>query len=332
VGGEFESALAFDEDFAGFALRIFERENGRGGFGVGERAFHADQEFMHGMAAAGYVEKENAILDFAGFERSAVDGSDFEAVGDGDGELVCVALDDGDVGERGDLQIGCADGDEGFYVGEKTDFTRRYRSDNFASGPPDVRDLTGNEGGFDFGVAFDGSTVGDDAVVELDVGAIAGNGQEEPDAAGGGNGKQEGGAAGFDRERQSCVEIHGKFGFAGKDGDVGAVVEEKRERARALARVEDSHAGGERNFRGVGAESFAFELDGAKDVVVGDAEFEIGALEDVGKRRKLRTFSGAIGEGEEAVVLVEREGDVAGWGKRRFKAPLSECGNREREQ
>jgi len=40
---------------------------------------------------------------FAGFERSAVDGSDFEAVGNGDGELVCVALDDGDVGERGDL-------------------------------------------------------------------------------------------------------------------------------------------------------------------------------------------------------------------------------------
>jgi len=113
---------------------------------------------------------------------------------------------------------------------------------------------------------------------------------------------------------------------------VGAVVEEKRERARALARVEDSHAGGERNFRGVGAESFAFELDGAKDVVVGDAEFEIGALEDVRKRRKLGTFSGAIGEGEEAVVLVEREGDVAGWGKRRFKAPLSERGNREREQ
>src|SRR5258705_5238883 len=332
VGGEFESALAFDEDFAGFALRVFEGENGSGGFGVGERALHGDEEFVGGMAAAGYVEKENAVLDFAGFERSAVDGSDFEAVGDGDGELVCVALDDGDVGERGDLQIGFADGDEGFYVGEKTDFARRYGGDDFAGGPPDSRDLAGDERGFDFGVAFDGSAMGDDAVVELDVGAIAGNGEREADAAGGWNWKKERGAAGFDREGKAGVEVDGEFGFTGKDGDVGAVVEEKRERTRAVAGVEDGHASGERNFRGVGAESFAFELDGAKDVVVGDAEFQIGALEDVGKRRKFGTFSGAIGEGEEAVVLVERESDVAGWGKRRFKAPLSERGNREREQ
>src|SRR6266436_635488 len=269
VGGEFESALAFDEDFAGFALRVFEGENRRNGFGVGERTLHGNQEFVRGTAAAGYVKKEDAVLDFAGFERSAVDGSDFEAVGDGDGELVCVALDDGDVGERGDLQIGFADGDEGFYVGEKTDFARRYGSNDFAGRPPDSRDLAGDERGFDFRVAFDRSAVGDDAVVELDVGAVAGNGEREADTAGGGNGKQERGAAGFDGERKTGVEVDGKFGFAGEYGDVGAVVEEKRERTRALARVEDSHAGGERNFRGVSAESFAFELDGAKDVVVG---------------------------------------------------------------
>src|SRR6266436_1402941 len=249
VGGEFERALTFDEDFAGFALRVFEGENGSGGFGVGERALHGDEEFVGGMAAAGYVEKENAVLDFAGFERSAVDGSDFEAVGDGDGELVCVALDDGDVGERGDLQIGFADGDEGFYVGEKTDFARGYGSNDFAGRPPDSGDLAGDERGFDFRVAFDGSAMGDDAVVELDVGAIAGNGEREANAAGGGNGQKERGAAGFDGERKTGVEVDGKFGFAGEYGDVGAVVEEKRERTRALARVEDSHAGGERNFR-----------------------------------------------------------------------------------
>jgi len=85
--------------------------------------------------------------------------------------------------------------------------------------------------------------MGDDAVVELDVGAVAGNGEREADAAGGGNGKQEGGAAGFDREGKAGVEVDGKFGFAGEDGDVGAVVEEKRERTRAVASVEDSHAG-----------------------------------------------------------------------------------------
>jgi len=46
VGGEFESALAFDEDFAGFALRVFEGENGCSGFGVGERTLHGDEEFV----------------------------------------------------------------------------------------------------------------------------------------------------------------------------------------------------------------------------------------------------------------------------------------------
>src|SRR6266849_2417010 len=283
------------------------------------------------MAAAGYVEKEDSVLDFAGFEGGAVDGSDFEAVGDGDGELIGVALNDGDVRKRGDLQIGFADGDEGFHVGEETDFARGYGSDDFASGPPDIRDLAGNERGFDFGVAFDGGAVGDDAVVELDVGAIAGNGEQEADAAGGGNGEKKRGAAGFDGEREPGVEIDGKFGFAGKDGDVGAVIEKQRKRTRAVTGVEDGHAGGEGNFRSGIAESFAFELDGAEDVVVGDAEFEIGALENVGKRGKLGTFSGTIGESEETVVLVEREGDVAGWGKGRFEALLGERGNRERK-
>src|SRR5258707_14337175 len=211
VGGEFESALAFDEDFAGFALRVFEGENGRSGLGVGERTLHGDEEFVGGMAAAGYVEKENAVLDFAGFERSAVDGSDFEAVGNGEGELVRVALDDGDIGERGDLQIRFADGDEGFYVGEKTDFARGYGSNDFAGGPPDSGDLAGNERGFDFRIAFDGSAMGDDAVVELDAGAIAGNGEREADAAGGWNWKKGRGAAGFDREGEAGVGGDGEF-------------------------------------------------------------------------------------------------------------------------
>ena len=226
------------------------------------------------------------------------------------------------------MQIGFADGDESFYVGEKANFARRYRGDEFASGPPDVRDLAGDERGFDFGVAFDGGAMGDDAVVELDVGAFAGNGEDKTHTAGGRNGKKERSAAGLDGERQARVEVDGKFGFAGKDGNVGAVIKQQGKRTGALARVENGHAGGERNFGGIGAEGFALELDGAEDVVIGDAEFQVGALENVGKRRQIGFFAGTIGEGQETIVLVERKRDVAGWRQRRFEASLGECGNR----
>jgi len=168
-------------------------------------------------------------------------------------------------------------------------------------------------------------------VIQLDVGAFTGNGENETHAAGGGHGKKERGAAGFDGEWKAGIEVDGKFGCAGKDGDVGAVIEEKRERAGALARVENGHTGGERNFRGVGAEGFTFEQDGAEDVVVGDAEFQISAFEDVGKRGKFGVFAGAIGEGEEAIVFVEGEGDVAGGWKGRFKGSLGECGKGARK-
>src|SRR5260221_10815994 len=42
VGGEFKSALAFDEDFTSFALGVLEGDEGSSGFGVGERAFHGN--------------------------------------------------------------------------------------------------------------------------------------------------------------------------------------------------------------------------------------------------------------------------------------------------
>src|SRR5882724_9574285 len=152
------------------------------------------------MAAAGDVEKQGAVQGFTGFERGAIYGGDFEAFGNGDGELIGVALNDGEIGEGGDLQIGFADGDESFYVGEEAYFARGCGRDDFAGGPPDVRGLAGNERGFDFGVAFDGGAMGDDAVVDLDVGTVAGNGERETNAAGGGNGKKERGAAGLDGE------------------------------------------------------------------------------------------------------------------------------------
>ena len=88
--------------------------------------------------------------------------------------------------------------------------------------------------------------MGDDAVIELHVGAFTGNGQEETDAAGGGNGKNERGAAGFDGEGQAGVEVDGEFGFAGKDGDVGAVIKEQGKRTGALTRVENAEPGSAR--------------------------------------------------------------------------------------
>src|SRR5207249_12470 len=179
-----------------------------------------------------------------------LDGGDFEAVGNGDGELLSVALDDGEICEGGDLEIGLADGDESFYVGEETDFARGYGRDDFSSGPPDVRSLAGNERGFDFGVAFDGGSMGDDAVVDLDVGAVAGNRERESHATGGGNGKKERSAPGFDGEWKTGVQIDGEFGFAGKNGDVGAVVEKERERTRAVAGIENGHPGDEGDFGG----------------------------------------------------------------------------------
>ena len=52
-----------------------------------------------------------------------------------------------------------------------------------------------------------------------------------------------------------------------------AIFEKQRKRFGAVARIEDGHAGGERNFGGVRFEGFAVELDGADDIVVDDVEF-----------------------------------------------------------
>ncbi len=43
-------------------------------------------------------------------------------------------------------------------------------------------------------------------------------------------------------------------------------------------------------------------------------------------------FSRTIGESEEPIVLVERKGDVAGGGQRRFEASLGECGDSQGER
>jgi len=167
-------------------------------------------------------------------------------------------------------------------------------------------------------------------VVELDVGAIAGNGEREADAAGGGNRKQEGGAAvSIARGRPASRLTENSDSPEGWRR--GCRCRGAAKRTRAVAGVEDSHAGGERNFRGVGAESFAFELDGAEDVVVGDAEFQIGALEDVGKRRSSELFPGRLARARrrlyssrERVTLPVGEGEIQG--------SFERTRNREREQ
>ena len=91
--------------------------------------------------------------------------------------MIGFALQHIEIDESGDLQIRFGDGDQRLDVGEKTDFARHGGSDDFARVPPDTGGLAGHEGGFDLGIAVDGGAMSDDAVVELDVGALAGNGQ-----------------------------------------------------------------------------------------------------------------------------------------------------------
>jgi len=150
--------------------------------------------------------------------------------------------------------------------------------------------------------------MGDDAVIELDVGSFTGNSEDETHAAGGWNGKNERCAAGFDDERGGRPRrLTENSDSPGRTATWMPLSRRSGRVAGALTRVEDGHPGGQRNFRGVGAEGFAFEQDGAEDVVVRDAEFQIGALENVGKWRKFEMFSRTIGESEEPIVLVERE-------------------------
>src|SRR5262249_51115079 len=59
-------------------------------------------------------------------------------------------------------------------------------------------------------------------------------------------------------------------------------------------------------------ESFAFQTDGAENGFAGDAEFQVGALDDIVDRRCVG-FLGRLGsEREKAVVFLQRKRDVAG--------------------
>ena len=86
----------------------------------------------------------------------------------------------------------------------------------------------------------------------------------------------------------------------------------EREELAILAGVEDGHAVGEGNFGGGLGVGSAFELNGAEDGFAGDVKLEFGVLDGVVERRAVWLFYRLGGESDEAIVFVEREGDVAG--------------------
>ena len=187
--------------------------------------------------------------------------------------MIGFALQHIEIDESGDLQIRFGDGDERFDVGEKTDFARYGRSYDFARVPPDTRGLAGHEGGFDLGIAVGGGAMSDDAVVELHIGALSRDAQCNANVSCRWNRKRERRASGLDGKWNAGIEADGEFGIARKDGRVGAIFEKQRKRFRAVARIENGHPRGERDFSSVRFEGFAIELDRADHIVVDDVEF-----------------------------------------------------------
>src|SRR5258708_38553124 len=82
----------------------------------------------------------------------------------------------------------------------------------------------------------------DDAVVELDVGALAGNGQCDAHVSCRWDGQGERRASSLDGKWKAGIEAHGKFGIAGKDGCVDAIFEKQRKWLVAVARIPNGHA------------------------------------------------------------------------------------------
>ena len=105
-----------------------------------------------------------------------------------------------------------------------------------------------------------------------------------------------------------------------------AVVQQQRQRAGALTCVENGHSSGERNFGGISAEGFPVNQDRAEHIAIGDAEFQVRAIQDIGQRRRFGGFPGPVGEREQAVVFVEGKRDVSGRWLRGLQHALRESG------
>src|SRR5438445_6185121 len=103
LGGEFECALSFDQNFARLALRIFETENGRACFRIVNGTFERNQELVRAGPVTCDFKSQNAVLHFTGFERRTVNGGNLKAVRNRDGELFGLALYDIQVDESRNL-------------------------------------------------------------------------------------------------------------------------------------------------------------------------------------------------------------------------------------
>ena len=103
-----------------------------------------------------------------------------------------------------------------------------------------------------------------------------------------------------------------------------AAFQKKRKRFGAVTRVENRHSRRERDFRGVRAKCFPFELDRTKNLVVDYAELQIRVFQDIERGRSFRFFSGTIGQRQQTIVFVKRECDVPRSGWKRVRSQLRE--------
>ena len=96
---------------------------------------------------------QHAVLHLDGIDGSSRRAGHFVTRGNIQFELHGFSLNDGDIGEHGQADIGLADGNKRFHAGEKTHFARNRRCDDFSRSPPDVGGLAWHEGRFDDGLA-----------------------------------------------------------------------------------------------------------------------------------------------------------------------------------
>src|SRR5208283_3193288 len=92
--------------------------------------FERDEKLVSAGPMARDLEKKHAVLNFARFQRGAVDGGNFKTLGNGQGELSRIALHNIEIDQGRDLQIGFRYGNERFHIREETHFAGCDRRNN----------------------------------------------------------------------------------------------------------------------------------------------------------------------------------------------------------
>src|SRR6266568_4871227 len=160
---------------------------------------------------------------------------------------------------------------------------------------------------------------------------IARNSKREPHAACRRSRQTKRGPTGFNVEWKSGIESDGEVGWTGDHCCVRPVFQFERQALAFLTGIENGHAGYERNLGRTLVKDFSLQLQRALDGLIGDAEFQVRALQSVRNGRSVQFSRLLAGEFEEPVVFVEGKRDVSrGWhGRRRYF--VRRCKTRENQ-